>query len=144
VIAILGLTVLYAAMSAFVPVTPIEPYLVGVVAATDANPVVFGLAAAVGQTAGKVLIFLSARGGMRWLSHRGRHRARNRLLDQLDRPVLAVLVVLVSSLTGIPPLLVTCVYAARTPMPLIRFAAACLIGRAGRFVTVALVPSLVT
>jgi membrane protein YqaA with SNARE-associated domain len=141
---ILVATVLYAAMSAFVPVTPIEPYLVGVVAATGANPVALGLAAAVGQTAGKVLIFLSARRGMRWLSRRGRHRAPNRLLDQLDRPVPAILVVLVSSLTGIPSLLVICVYAARTPMSVVQFAAACLVGRAARFVTVALAPSLVT
>jgi len=136
-------TVLYAALSAFVPFTPIEPYLVGVVAATDANPVALGLAAAVGQTAGKVLIFLSARGGFRRLKH-GRHRAPSKLLLFLDRPVLAVPVVVVSGLTGIPPLLVTCVYAARTPMPRLFFAAACLIGRAGRFVAVALVPSLVT
>jgi membrane protein YqaA with SNARE-associated domain len=49
---------------------------------------------------------------------------------------------LVSAVTGFPPLLAASVYLGRTPMRLITFAATCLLGRTIRFVTIALAPQL--
>jgi hypothetical protein len=152
-------------LSAFVPFTPVEPYLIAAAATTGAAPIVLGLAAAAGQTTGKLIIFLAARGAIHspWLQGRltsvrrpaadppGRVRTMlakpkavtSRLVGSLSRPRLATPVLLVSAVTGFPPLLLASVYLARTPMRLAVFGATCLIGRTIRFVTVALAPGLV-
>ncbi|TDC84531.1 hypothetical protein E1193_05215 [Micromonospora sp. KC606] len=153
--------------SAFVPALPIEPYVVGAGAlGSAALPV--ALTAAVGQTIGKVLILLAARGSLhnpalrRWLDRRrggdvatGEERlARGGLSRRLgqwtrriavtaQRPALTVPVVLLSACVGLPPLLLItfCVAAAKTPVA--AFAAACLVGRSTRFVALAMLPALV-
>jgi membrane protein YqaA with SNARE-associated domain len=151
-------------LSAFLPFTPAEPYLIAAVATTDASPVVLGAAAAAGQTAGKTLIFLSTRGAIHssWLRRRLGKRthaapappgrlgtmlarpkaAGARLVEVMDRPGQATGVLLVSAVTGFPPLLAASVYLGRSPMHPAVFAATCLVGRTIRFVTVALVPHL--
>jgi len=146
-------TLLVAFASAFVPAIPIEPYLAGAVLTTSASGLFLGIAAGVGQTAGKALIFLGTRGAVRsawlrsWLARRrkgragtgtGRFaRAGRRLLDLLDQRWFAVPVVLLSAVVGLPPLLLVSVYAARTRMGVLTFAAVCLVGRSARFVAVA-------
>jgi membrane protein YqaA with SNARE-associated domain len=158
-----------AAVSAFVPVTPVEPYLVAL-AAADQPVMAVSLAAALGQTAGKVLIFLAARNTLRsqwlrrWLTRRERSRPRRpttrrrrtrtrrwlshhlagtrRWIALLDRPALVVPTILVSAATGIPPLLAVSVHAARTPVSTAVFALCCLAGRAVRFAAVMLAPGL--
>jgi membrane protein YqaA with SNARE-associated domain len=50
---------------------------------------------------------------------------------------------LLSALVGMPPLLVTSVYAAGTPMSAATFGAICLVGRSVRFIAIALAPQLV-
>lgn len=73
-----------ALVSAFFPVTPVEPYVVGVVAVTGCWPVGVGLTAAAGQTVGKTVIFLGARGVFRservreWVGAASEHRKRKR------------------------------------------------------------------
>jgi membrane protein YqaA with SNARE-associated domain len=141
-------------LSAFLPFTPAEPYLIAAVTTTGAAPVALGVAAAAGQTAGKVLIFLAARGAIHspWLQRRlsrrtptepGRLGARlARVVAVIDRPRQATGVLLVSAVTGVPPLLAASVYLGRTPMSPALFAATCLLGRTIRFVTVALAPHL--
>ncbi|HET6482115.1 MAG TPA: VTT domain-containing protein [Actinoplanes sp.] len=140
-------------LSAFLPFTPAEPYLIAAVATTGTPPVALGVAAAVGQTAGKVLIFLGARGAIRstWLRRRHSRRtpgprrwpkALARLVEVMERPRQAIGVLLVSAVTGFPPLLAVSVYLGRTPMRPLAFAAACLLGRTIRFVTIAFVPQL--
>jgi membrane protein YqaA with SNARE-associated domain len=195
-------TAAVAAASAFVPAIPIEAYLVAVITTTGTNPVALGIATGLGQTAGKLLTFLAARGVIRssrlrrWLGRRtGRpgsgsadgsppRRARagtrrrlavarervaaalsctvppalgrwsraaarsvsaasNRLIILLDRPVVAAPTVFLSALLGMPPLLVTSVYAAGTRMSAATFGAICLAGRSIRFIAIALVPQLV-
>ncbi|MEV4641505.1 hypothetical protein AB0J80_29585 [Actinoplanes sp. NPDC049548] len=160
-----------AFVSAFVPVSPIEPYLVAVGTAGHHGPVALGVAAGAGQTAGKLLIFVATRAALRsgrpqrWLAvvarrfsrpasrHRrgsGRGGALRRRLSAwgrwltalLDRPALAAPVVLLSAVLGVPPLLATTVYAARTRISAPAFTLACLLGRSARFVAVAAVPSL--
>ena len=64
------------AASAVVPAIPIEAYLFGVITTTGTDPVAIGIAAGLGQTAGKLLTFLAARGIIRssrlrrWLGQR--------------------------------------------------------------------------
>ena len=135
-----------AALSAFVPVTPVEPYLV--VLAADGRPaLLMGIAAAVGQTAGKLLIFYAFRATVRsgpvrrWVAKRY-SRPPGRVRKLLDRPALVAPTVFVSAVTGLPPLLVVSVHAARTPISAPVFALCCLAGRAIRFVAVMLVPNL--
>src|SRR5690349_12251313 len=87
----------FAAVSAFVPVAPVEPYLVALAAAGE--PVVaVSLAAALGQTAGKTLILVAARRTLgsdrlrRWLARRSSPKSGRlrRMLAVLDRPALVV------------------------------------------------------
>ena len=149
-------------LSAFLPFTPAEPYLIAAVTTTGAAPVALGVAAATGQTAGKLLIFLGARGAIHspWLQRRlGRRTptepgrlgtmmarpkaAGARLVAVIDRPRQATGVLLVSAVTGFPPLLAASVYLGRTPMRPALFAATCMLGRTIRFVTIALAPHLV-
>jgi membrane protein YqaA with SNARE-associated domain len=149
-------------LSAFLPFTPAEPYLIAAVATTSAPPVALGVAAAAGQTAGKVLIFLGTRGAIHspWLQRQLSRRTHTapeppgrlgtmlarpkaagaRLVQVIDRPRQATGVLLISAVTGFPPLLAASVYLGRTPMRLVTFAATCLLGRTIRFVTVALAP----
>jgi membrane protein YqaA with SNARE-associated domain len=74
-------------VSAFFPVTPVEPYLVGLAAASGYGPVGLGIVAAVGQTIGKTVIFLGVRGVFRSERLRrlteavARHRKRDRTAD---------------------------------------------------------------
>jgi membrane protein YqaA with SNARE-associated domain len=85
-------TFLTALWSAFVPVTPIEPYLIALAAMTGYGPVGLGLTAAVGQTIGKTAIFLGARGVFRsdrvkrWLYAASEHRKR-RVGERPDSPL---------------------------------------------------------
>jgi membrane protein YqaA with SNARE-associated domain len=195
-------TMLVAVASAFLPAIPIEPYLVGLVTTTHYDPVLLGIAAGVGQAAGKLVIFLAARGTVRsarlrrWLKRHAeqpaegavptgsparppspvRRRTRairegvatlarratppafrrwsvvggrllkassERLIALLDRPVVATVTVFLSAVLGVPPLLVTSVYAAGTRMPAYLFGVTCLVGRSIRFVAIALAPQLI-
>jgi membrane protein YqaA with SNARE-associated domain len=141
-------------VSAFLPFTPVEPYIIAAVTVAGAPPVALGVAAGIGQTAGKVLIFLGARGAIRsrWLQRRlsrrtppppGRLRATTaRVVAILDRPRQATGILLVSAVTGFPPLLAASVYLGRTAMRPATFTATCLLGRSIRFVTIALAPHL--
>ncbi|RSM47477.1 hypothetical protein DMB66_47870 [Actinoplanes sp. ATCC 53533] len=194
-------TAAVAALSAVVPAIPIEAYLVAAITTTGADPVALGIAAGLGQTAGKLVTFLAARGvirssrlrrslrqrtgptgagpaegsrlGRAWARTRRRvavarermtaalsravppalgrwsraaarsvSAASKRLIILLDRPVVAAPTVFLSALLGIPPLLVTSVYAAGTPMSAATFGVVCLAGRSIRFIAVALAPHL--
>jgi membrane protein YqaA with SNARE-associated domain len=147
--ALLG-AVLYGFASAFVPVLPAEPYLAGMVATFGTAAVPLGIAAAIGQTLGKLVIFLATRGLLRSSRLRSRLDRRHsspgrfvRLIALLDRPALAVPVLLLSGVVGFPPLLLVSVYAARTSMSALVFAVVCFVGRSVRFVLIALAPHLV-
>lgn len=152
-------TLLVAFASALVPVIPIEPYLVGLVATTDNSPVVLGVAAGIGQTCGKVLLFLGARGVFEseWVRSRLNRRLGKaeenpdkprrawveKLLHLLNQPTLTLPIVLLSASVGIPPLLLVAVLVARTSMSVTTFAAVCVVGRTARFIVVALAPHLI-
>jgi membrane protein YqaA with SNARE-associated domain len=133
-------------ISAVLPFTPVEPYLVAVTAAGHGQPIALGLAAAVGQTAGKLTLFLASRGAVRvaWLRRKldsvrraGRHRR-----PPPDRPWPSAALLAVSAVTGLPPLLASTVYFGTTRMRPAVFTAVCLVGRAIRFIAVAYLHSL--
>lgn len=150
-IAAVAAAVGYGFASAFVPVLPVEPYVAGTVA-LGAAAVPIGVAAAVGQTLGKLVIFLGSRGALRsarlraWLTRRDGERrpsTTRRLIAWLDRPAWAIPVVFLSASVGMPPLLLVSVYAARTAIGAPMFAVACLLGRTARLVLVALAPAAI-
>lgn len=182
---------LTALVSAFFPVTPVEPYLIGLAAATGYSPIALGLAAALGQTVGKTTLFLGVRGALRsdrlrgWVDAAERRRERRRaarcgefesdvvpgtpvgakttmtmrerlraplapivavarkLLALLDKPALAAPILLLSAVTGMPPLMATSICAAGTRINLPVFVAACFVGRSIRFIAIAYAPQLV-
>lgn len=106
-----------------------------------------------GQTAGKVAIFVLARKGVhrRFLRDRPPRAPRrpprawregvrvwsDRLLLLLDRPWVGGLVVLVSSAVGVPPLAVVAVVAGLRRTPLATFGVAVFVGRLVRFAVLA-------
>ena len=142
----------YGVASAFIPILNAEAFVVAA-AAGGVTFAVLGVAgAAVGQTVGKVTIFLLVRRGVhhRFLRERPprprktltgwRLRLRTwseRLLLHLDRPVVGGLVVLASAAGGVPPLAVVAVMAGLRRTPLASFAIAVVVGRLARFAVLA-------
>ena len=148
-LAVLGLTLAglgLGAASAIVPLINAELAAAGTAAAVDLPAAIFmALALAVGQTAGKLVIFAAARRGR--IQHRsGRadstpppgdrvwwRRQRDRGLGLLDSRWRAGGVVLLSAGVGLPPLALVsaaCGVAKTRPSD---FALCCLVGRAARF-----------
>jgi membrane protein YqaA with SNARE-associated domain len=143
----------YGFLSAFLPILNAEAFVVA--AAAGAAPLAWWgvLGVSLGQTAGKVAIFVLARKGV----HRRFLRARpprppgqpsnawrrrlqawsTRLMLQLDRTWVGALVVLVSAAVGVPPLAVVAVVAGLRRTPLVPFTAAVLVGRLARFAALA-------
>ncbi|MEV6602107.1 hypothetical protein AB0M36_35435 [Actinoplanes sp. NPDC051346] len=154
-------------LSAYVPLLPAEPYVVAAAATAPEYAIALGASAAVGQTAGKLVLFYAARGASsrlmpKWVLRRvsaaalaakrrgsstgGGTAARwgaavtnrvRRVLDAARSPWRAALVVLVSAFAGLPPLLFTTMYAGRTQMPAGAFAVLCLTGRTARLIMLA-------
>ncbi|WP_164702859.1 hypothetical protein [Modestobacter sp. KNN46-3] len=178
-IGLIALGLVVGAVSAVTPFLPVEAYVIGLAVARSPTVAVAGaVAAAIGQTAGKVLLFSAARGATssRWLERlreRGAAEAAaiaaaeaagepppggpvkralrpvGRWLGRVNARGVALLsgrggpgVVLLSGSVGIPPLLAIAFYAGTSKMSLRAFVVTCLVGRAIRFVVLALVPDL--
>lgn len=143
----------YGLVSAFVPLFNSEAFVLAA-AASSLSAAWWGvLGITLGQTLGKVAIFVLARKGV----HRQFIRERPprpqgkalppwrqqiqswsaRLLVQLDRRWVGGLVVFVSSTTGIPPLAVVSVMAGLRRTPVTAFTVAVFVGRLVRFAALA-------
>lgn len=167
-ISALALTFAVGFVSSFYPGLPIEPYLIGLMAATSHNAILMGAVAGAGQTCGKMGIFLATRGAVRvpalrnWIGRRkeeqaaaeakgdpgrwwsrwaGRASAWARRMMPLDKPMLAAPVILLSAFLGIPPLLLMTFAAAATRMRSWVFLTVCLIGRSARLILIAFTPA---
>ncbi|MGL4743916.1 MAG: hypothetical protein ACRCXL_05945 [Dermatophilaceae bacterium] len=142
----------FGGLSALVPVLNAEAFLLASAAVAPTTAVQFALVAAlgVGQTAGKVVLFLAARRGRELRAGRPRRprRQRGRLqqrlgilgaraLALLDRPAPAAGVLVASASVGIPPLAVTSVAAGTRTTPLWLFVGCTLVGRVARFAALA-------
>jgi membrane protein YqaA with SNARE-associated domain len=126
--------------SALLPVVNAEAY--AVVAAGSAPALGVAFALAVGPTAGKLVLFESARRGTdRWkaqeeTSRRARWTARVR--PWLTSPRTGPPVVLLSATLGLPPLAVVALVAGACGQPRRLFAALVLLGRGVRFAVIVL------
>lgn len=139
---ILG-TAFFGLGSAIVPVFNAEAYA-AVIGARE--PIVVAIAVAValalGQTAGKLLLFEAARRGgprLNKFTRRARHqpsRWTERARSVLDRKRTGVPLVLASSSLGLPPLAVVALAAGSSRQSRIVFAVVCLLGRTARFAVV--------
>ncbi|MGI3782233.1 MAG: hypothetical protein ACRYG2_15840 [Janthinobacterium lividum] len=143
----------YGVLSALIPLVNAESYVVvsGISSIGRAAPVVLGVA--LGQTLGKVLLFLGVRRGKQFPFIR-RERARFRqgtagpARRKLSRAVASLLrlvgdrrwglpIVLLAAVTGLPPLYAVALLGGATRMRIGWFAVAVLLGRTARFVLVA-------
>jgi membrane protein YqaA with SNARE-associated domain len=153
--------VAFGIASAVVPVLNSEAYVLGAGVSGRLDPVVAAIGVGVGQTLGKVAMFLAVRyrPGYAERHHRpepraldlstrwGRTRqwlreASKRMLDTLSDLRYGIPVTLLSSLVGIPPLYAVALIAGASRMRAVTFAGAVLAGRTARFVTLALGISL--
>jgi membrane protein YqaA with SNARE-associated domain len=141
--------------SAVIPVLNAEAYIAGVGVSGLLDPVVAAVGVSVGQTLGKVAMFVAVR-------HRPGYAARKdkepravdlstrrgrlvqwnrdvskRLLDALSTPRWGIPVTLLSALVGIPPLYGVALIAGASRMRLITFSLSVLAGRSARFVVLA-------
>lgn len=151
----LSTTMLLGFVVAIVPVFPIEPYVVGMAAASHGWAIPIGIAAGLGQSAGKTVVLLGVRGAVKaaWIQRftsrwskppSSSGRFIQRVTAGLDRPVLAAPIVFLAASTGIPPLAIVVFYAAKTQMSWLLFFLVALAGRSIFFTAIALVPSLFT
>ncbi|MDF9717045.1 VTT domain-containing protein [Nocardioides sp. ChNu-153] len=126
--------------SALLPVVNAEAYLAGVGALGTGGLVLLSVAAGAGQTLGKVVWYEVARRGVEteWarkkLSGPKVQRVHQRWSDRMEgRPWYAAAIMLVSSLGGVPPLLVMAAVAGVLRMRREVFVVSVLVGRSLRF-----------
>lgn len=137
-------TLLVGFGSALLPFINIEAYLGAVgVAKVGGGIALVSLAAAVGQTSGKVVLYYAAdwamglpwmrkkMSGPKWQAAYERWKTRIE-----ERPGQTVLLLLASSGLGVPPLLVIAVLAGHLKVNIWVFVSTCLVGRWARFAVV--------
>jgi membrane protein YqaA with SNARE-associated domain len=139
----------YGLASALIPLVNAEAYAV-VAGRQCGHALVAVLALALGQTAGKLLLFESARRGTGWLARRFARRIRSgkaaartaRWAEPIRRWLscrrTGLPTVFVSAAVGIPPLAVVSLAAGPAGLRRWEFAGACLFGRVIRFALFAL------
>ncbi len=143
----------FGVVSALVPLVNAEAYVIASQVSTAAGPVPVAVGVGIGQTVGKLLLFLGVRRGkdFPFVRHR-RAEARKEAgpLRTRFRTVLAGLlalvgqkrwglpIVLLAAVVGLPPLYAVALLAGATRMKVQWFALAVLAGRITRFVLVAM------
>jgi membrane protein YqaA with SNARE-associated domain len=134
------LAVAYGAASALVPVVNAELYAVA--AAGRSHPttaVALVVALALGQTAGKLVLFEAARRGSARFTRKRPSRAwARRISDALRSRRTAVPLVLTAAGLGVPPLAAVSLAAGAAGQRRWEFGALCLLGRVARFGVLAL------
>lgn len=142
--------------SAVIPVLNAEAYVLGVGVSGALDPVVAAIGVAVGQTIGKVAMFLAVRYRPGYAARkskepkpvdldtrRGRFVQWNRdvskrLLDAMSDRRLGVPVTLLSASVGLPPLYGVALIGGASRMGVVSFGLSVLVGRGARFVLLAL------
>lgn len=134
--------------SALVPLINAEAYALASAGtmSNGAELVLVVLALSLGQTAGKVVLFESARRGAgRWSNRlRRRHRGQadrrwiGRMTDVFASTRRGSPVVLAAATVGIPPLALTSIAAGASGQPRRLFIPICLVGRTARFLVLIL------
>jgi membrane protein YqaA with SNARE-associated domain len=152
----LALAVGFGIGSAVIPILNAEAYVLGVGVSGALDPVVAAVGVSVGQTIGKIAMFLAVRYRPGYAAkkdkepkpvdldtRRGRfvqwnREVSKRLLDALSDRRWGVPVTLLSSSVGIPPLYGVALIAGASRMGVVTFSLSVLIGRLARFITLAL------
>jgi membrane protein YqaA with SNARE-associated domain len=143
--------------SAVIPVLNAEAYVLGAGVSGALDPVTAGIGVAIGQTIGKVAMFLAVRyrpGYAAGRAHRepkaldlstrlGRARqwyreTSKRLLDGLGEPRYGIPVTFLSAFVGLPPLYAVGLIAGASTMRVLTFTTTVLTGRTARFVLIGL------
>jgi membrane protein YqaA with SNARE-associated domain len=149
----LALAVGFGIGSAVIPVMNAEAYVLGVGVSGALDPVVAAVGVSVGQTLGKVAMFLAVRFRPGYAAKKskvakpvdlGTRRGRfvqwnrdssRRLLDAMSDRRWGVPVTLLSASVGIPPLYGVALIGGASRMGVLTFGISVLIGRAARFIT---------
>lgn len=144
----------FGVLSAVFPLANAEGYVIAsqVSSAAGVVPIAFGVG--IGQTIGKVALFVAARGGRNSrFAHRQRDKERartagparqrfrsagRRMLKLVGTKRWGLPIVFVAAIVGIPPLYAVALLAGATKMKLLAFGLVVLVGRLARFVLVAL------
>lgn len=142
--------------SAVIPFVNAEAYVLGVGVTGALNPIVAASGIAVGQTIGKVAMFLAVRYRPGYAARKtkepkpvdldtrwGRFVQRNRdlskrLLDAMSDSRWGIPVTLLSAFVGVPPLYGVALIGGASRMKTVVFALSVLVGRGGRFILLAL------
>jgi membrane protein YqaA with SNARE-associated domain len=151
-----ALAVGFGIASAVIPVLNAEAYVLGVGVSGALDPVVAAVGVSVGQTIGKVAMFLAVRYRPGYAAKKGKEPKplnletrwgrfvqwnrdlSKRLLDALSDRRWGIPVTLLSSSVGIPPLYGVALIAGASRMGVVTFTLSVLAGRLARFVTLAL------
>lgn len=144
----------FGLVSALVPVINAEAYVIASQVSAAAGPVPIAVGVGIGQSIGKLLLFLGVRRGRNFpfVRHRraearaqtvGPARARFRvlvakLLALVGRKRWGLPIVLLAAVVGLPPLYAVALLAGATRMKAHWFFTVVLLGRVTRFVLVAL------
>ena len=144
----------FGAVSAVVPVVNAEAYVVGSQVSAIAGAVPIAVGVGIGQTFGKLVLFLSVRQGknLPFVRHRRAEAARGpvgpfrakvraalaRLLKLVGQKRWGLPIVLLAAVVGLPPLYAVALLAGATTMRTLWFALVVLVGRVARFVLLAL------
>jgi membrane protein YqaA with SNARE-associated domain len=152
----LALAVGFGIGSAVIPVMNAEAYVLGVGVSGALDPVVAAVGLSVGQTLGKVAMFLAVRFRPGYAAKRskdpapvdlGTRRGRfvqwnrdfsRRLLDAMSDRRWGVPVTLLSASVGLPPLYGVAIIGGASRMGVLTFSISVLLGRAARFISLAL------
>lgn len=141
---VLGTALLGCLVSAFAPIPPAEPLLLGLSLRWDGPDLVLAVLGAIGQMAGKMVFFLAGAGVVSSRLTRRSGRPRGRWAARMERVqgwcerrwYGPVLVVGVSAVVGLPPFAVVCVLAGTLRMRWWVFLSLGLVGRSIRFAAV--------
>jgi membrane protein YqaA with SNARE-associated domain len=144
----------FGTLSAVVPIANAETYVIASQVSAVAGPVPIAIGVGIGQTIGKLLLFLGVRRGKEFAIVRRRREHRQskpvgpvrakfraivaKLLDLVGQKRWGLPIVGIAAVVGIPPLYAVALLAGATTMRTILFALVVFVGRITRFVLVAL------
>ncbi len=143
----------FGVLSAIIPIANAEAYVIASQVSAIAGPIPIAIGVGLGQTVGKILLFIGVRRGKDYplFKHRtkvtpdkpvGRLRSRSRsslseLLRLVGQERWGLPIVGLAAVVGLPPLYAVALLAGATQMRLLSFALVVLAGRILRFVLVA-------
>ena len=136
-------TFAFCIVSALVPFANAEIYLLSVAALAPRELALpLAAAAALGQMAGKTLMYLAARGAVRLPGERMRRALERAREKYAHRGAVGGVVLFASATAGIPPFYIVTVAAGMMRIPIAQFITLGLIGRLIRFGALVMFPNL--